>query len=33
MRQAQAKLYALREKIKEGEAALELVRINGRGVA
>jgi membrane fusion protein, multidrug efflux system len=33
MRQAQAKLYALREKIKEGEAALELVRINGREVA
>jgi membrane fusion protein (multidrug efflux system) len=33
MRQAQARLYALREKIKEGEAALELVRINGREVA
>jgi membrane fusion protein, multidrug efflux system len=33
MRQAQAKLHALREKIKEGEAVLELVRINGREVA
>ena len=33
MRQAQARLYALREKIKEGEAVLELVRINGREVA
>ena len=33
MRQAQARLLALREKIKEGEAALELVRINQREVA
>jgi membrane fusion protein (multidrug efflux system) len=33
MRQAQARLYVLREKIKEGEAALELVRITGREVA
>lgn len=33
MRQAQARLSALKEKIKEGEAALELVRIKGREVA
>lgn len=33
MRQAQAGLDALREKIKEGEAALQLVRINRREVA
>jgi multidrug resistance efflux pump len=33
MRQAQAKLEALRAKIKEGEAALQLVRINRREVA
>jgi membrane fusion protein, multidrug efflux system len=33
MRQAEAKLHALREKIKEGEAMLELVRISGREVA
>lgn len=33
MRQAQARLSALQEKIKEGEAALELVRIKGGEVA
>jgi membrane fusion protein (multidrug efflux system) len=33
MRQAQARLHALKEKIKEGEAALQLVRINRREVA
>lgn len=33
MRQARARLSALKEKIKEGEAALELVRIKGREVA
>ncbi len=33
LRQAEARLAALREKIKEGEAALELVRIKGREVA
>ena len=33
MRQAQARLSALGEKIKEGEAALELVRVKGKEVA
>ena len=33
MRQAEAKLHALREKDKREEAVLELVRINGREVA
>ncbi len=32
-RQAQARLSALQEKIKEGKAALELVRVKGREVA
>jgi membrane fusion protein, multidrug efflux system len=33
MRQAEARLHAVREKINEGEAALQLVRINRREVA